>query len=151
MAQKDETFETRLREVSAVPVSLKAPFLSNLNVLDNIIVVVDARASFPGKSQRDSVLELLERLGKKELAYKHHTTLDARDYFLVQLVRASIVKEGIIIIDRPFQMFSGSAGLEFIIEGLERLEIEPEHVVIFDQAALEYRYREELCSIKKWS
>ncbi len=138
-------------EADVSPVSLDAPFLSNLNVIDNIILVVDARVYFTHKSAKDKALEQLNRLGKSDLALMHHTKLSARDYFLMQLVRANMIEAGDIIIDRPFRLFSGNGGLEFMIKSLQTLDIEASRVTVIDQSSVEYRYREELCNIKKWS
>ena len=138
-------------EPGVYPLSLDAPFLSNLNVLDNIILVVDAKLHITNKSSKQRALAQLDRLGKSHLAMMHHTKLSARDYFLMQLVRANMYEEGLILIDRPFRIFSDNGGLEFIINSLETLEIEASRVTVMDQSSVEYRYREALCNIKKWS
>ncbi len=123
--------------------------MSNLHVLDNIVLVQDVHRSFTKNSAVDTAMERLARLGLEEKAYMHHTKLGYRSTFLVQLVRASMMESGTIMIDRPFGMVPTAKGLEFFTDAFEKLGLDHADIVIMDLQSQEYKYTELLCNIKK--
>ena len=140
-----------MSEESTVPVSLKAPFLSNLNVLSNIILVKDVKKLFTQKSCEDEALEWLEKLDLTGMAYSHHTTLSNHKRFYAQLIRAVMSECENIVIDQPYLMVPSQKDVVFIRDVATNLGINLEKIIIVDQITNEYKYSEELCTIKKWS
>lgn len=131
------------------PVSGLAPFLSNLNVLDNISLICDNMHHFTHKSSESAVLEKLELLELGEFARTHHTTLNEKVYFLVQLVRATMREEQNIVIDSPFLMVPTQKDLSFIIEALNVLNLDYQRVLIVDIISQAHKYKEEFCHIEE--
>ncbi len=129
--------------------SQEAPFLSNLNVMDNIALIVDAQKHFTIGGSAEYVKERLSVLHLEDMALRHHTTLSDRDYFFVQLVRASMMQGQSIVIESPFLMVSGEKSIRFVFDFLGSLGVACKDVVIVDLISQRYKYEEELCHIEE--
>jgi len=136
-------------EHGTFPVSTQAPFLSNLNALDNITLVLDNLQHFTHKSSVALVLEKLTLLGLQEQARVHHSTLNDKELFLLQLIRASIKEEQDIIIDSPFLMVATEKDVTFLIEALSVLNLDYKRLLIVDITSQSHKYKEEFCHIEE--
>ena len=136
-------------ETGTFPVSTQAPFLSNLNVLDNITLIHDNLHHFTQKSSEALVLEKLSLLGLQELARVHHSTVNDRELFFLQLIRASIKEDQNIIIDSPFLMVSIEKDVTFLIEALSVLNLDYKRLLIVDITSQKHKYKEEFCHIEE--
>ena len=131
------------------PVSSQAPFLSNLNVLDNIALINDNLHHFAQSSSESLVLEKLQLLGLDGIARSHHTTLSDQEMFLVQLIRASIKENQDMIIDSPFLMVPTQKDVAFLLEALSVLDLECQKILIVDISSQAHKYKEEFCHIEE--
>ena len=136
---------------TSAPVSAHAPFLSNLNVIGNIMLVSDVKKHFLHTQSDEEGIKLLEAIKQRDIAYVHHSKLGSHKRFYAQLVRAVMSECTRIVIDRPYMLVPSQKGVEFIIYACERLGVTLDRILIIDEENNAYKYKEELCSIKKWS
>ena len=136
-------------ESGTFPVSRKAPFLSNLNVLDNIKLINDNVQHFSKTSSEALVLEKLKSLGLNELARVHHSTLSDIEMFLMQLIRACIKNNHAMIIDSPFLMVPTQKDVTFLLDAISMLDLECEDILVIDISSQAHKYKEEFCHIEE--
>ena len=91
----------------------------------------------------------MEQLDLEDKAYTHHTKLQDKEYFLVQIIRAASIEGKRIVIDSPFLMVSSEKSITFLLEALERLDINLKNVLIVDLFSQSSKYEEELCHIEE--
>ncbi|KIM11459.1 MAG: hypothetical protein KU37_04380 [Sulfuricurvum sp. PC08-66] len=143
-----------MREVMAqpntVPISMHAPFLSNLNVQANVALVLEYQEYWFNGLAQQKALEQLTRLELGHKATSHHTKLTHAELFYAQLARASMLSDREIVIDRPFGFVPFESSVEFILSAMARLEITHERVRIIDLLAIKNRYKDEVCRIEEW-
>lgn len=85
----------------AVLVSARLPLRANLTVLENIAVVPQFRRGMRVAEAERHALDLLERVGCADCAYRRDPDLDHEQRFLAKLLRAIVLEPTIILIDRP--------------------------------------------------
>lgn len=136
-------------ESGTFPVSSQVPFLSNLNVLDNICLILDNLHHFSQESSKALVLEKLGLLGLQEQAQMHHSKLNERELFFLQLIRASIKEDQDIIIDSPFLMVATEKDVTFLMEALSVLHLDYRRLLIVDIVSQTHKYKEEFCHIEE--
>ncbi len=66
-------------------------------------------------------MELLGRFQKAEIADSRITALDHQERFLVKLLRAAMVQDALIIIDRPFRLVPDLPDAEMIQDNLDKI------------------------------
>jgi len=87
------------------------------------------------------VLELLNRFQKIEIADLRIAALDHRERFLVKLLRAAMVPDALIVIDRPFRLVPDLPDAEMIQDSLKRIDELYQSCQIFDYRWNRDRYR----------
>lgn len=123
-------------------VSLDAPLISNLNVWFNIALIRQYHFNEPQRKARKQVLELLNRFRKMEIADLRIGALDHRERFLVKLLRAAMVENAHIVIDRPFGLVPDLPDAGMIEESLVRIDELYQSCRILDYVWHRDRYRE---------
>ena len=88
--------------VRFAPVSPDIPLLSNLSVFQNIALIQQYHERLGREEASSRTTALLERFDLCHLATRRPYELGEWDLFLVKLLRASQVKNAVIVIDRPF-------------------------------------------------
>lgn len=83
-------------------VSSNAPLISQLVVWQNIALICAYKQNIPVNKARVFVLQCLSRIELECVADKQISVLTAEERFLVMLLRAAMVSNAIIVIDRPF-------------------------------------------------
>jgi ABC-type lipopolysaccharide export system ATPase subunit len=131
------------------PVSKSAPFLSNLNIIDNLTLILEHKVHFLHHHFKDIVKEKLARFNLEDLALKHHSTISDHDYFVVQLIRASLIEDASVVIDTPFYQVSLVKDISPFIKMFELLELDSHKVEIVDYVSEESKYKEDQCHIEK--
>lgn len=121
-------------------VSTMVPLISNLAVWENIALIVQ----YHEKLSRDKAYRLalgrLERLGIQFLAQVRPANLGSRERFLVMLLRATMVGEAAVMIERPFQLLPELKDISFLYATLAKIEDFYHECYIFDLAVLKSRY-----------
>jgi len=86
-------------------------------------------------------MELLSRFQKVEIADLRVVDLDHRERFLVKLLRAAMVQDALIVIDRPFRLVPDLPDAEMIQDSLSRIDDLYQSCQIFDYSWNRNRYR----------
>jgi len=103
-------------------VSLEAPLISNLDVWGNIALIYQHHREISKKLARDFVMQCLQRYDLEKIAYKRNPVLSEEERFCVKVLRAAMVGEAVIVIDRPFKMLHYIKDTTFIYETLGKIE-----------------------------
>jgi len=103
-------------------VSLEAPLISNLDVGGNIALIYQHHREVSQKNAQTFVMQCLRRYDLEEIAYKRNPMLSEEERFCVKVLRAAMVTEAVIVIDRPFKMLHYIKDTTFIYETLGKIE-----------------------------
>ena len=122
-------------------VSSDAPLISNLDVWINIALIKQYHQNLPRKEAEHLVLGHLERFGLKKIAHKRDPALTCEERFWVMLLRAAMVADAIIVIDRPFTIIPDLKDTSFIDEAIKTSDDLFAQCHIFDYMWNKERYR----------
>lgn len=106
----------------AAPVSLDVPLISNQEVWTNIALIKQYHENMPKLKAEDFVLKALRRLDLLHIANKRNPVLTEEERFCVLLLRAAMVREALIIIDRPFKIIPHLKDSNFILQTLKKID-----------------------------
>ena len=113
-------------------VSPDIPLLSNLSVYDNISLVPRYLTTEKDESIRAGIEKLLALLEISDSINKKTFQLDSETIFKVKLLRAFMLKDSIMVIDRPFVMLNTATDSKPVVKMLETLELDGKKVTFFD-------------------
>jgi len=117
------------------------PLISNLNVWHNIALIRFYHLSESRLRAKKRVFGLLSRFQKMEIADLRIAALDHRERFLVKLLRAAMVQDALIVIDRPFRLVPDLPDAAMIEDSLARIDDLYFSCQIFDYSWNRDRYR----------
>ena len=123
-------------------VSPEAPLISNLSVLENCALILMFRRRMKKKAANETVMTGLEALGLAGLADRRNPDLTDEERFAVLVLRAVMVENNAVAIDRPFQIVPDSADASFIRRTLSLLKDRLHECVVFDYTWNRERYGE---------
>lgn len=103
-------------------ISLDIPLISNLDVLHNIALIKLYRDNISRRRAEELVMKLLTRYKLESIAYKRSAELTDEQQFCVMLLRAAMVNEAIIVIDRPFVILHNSKDSSFMERALDTID-----------------------------
>ncbi|MBN1381865.1 MAG: hypothetical protein JXA41_09340 [Deltaproteobacteria bacterium] len=103
-------------------ISLDIPLISNLDVLNNIALIKLYRDNLPKRQAEQLVLKLLNRYKLEDIAYKRSADLTDEHRFCVMLLRAAMINEATIVIDRPFIILHNSQDSSFMKYALNTID-----------------------------
>jgi len=103
-------------------VSSEVPLISNLDVWRNIALIGQYHQNMPERKAKALVLQCLQRYGLENIADKRNQALSEEERFCVMLLRAAMVPDVVIVIDRPLKMIPYLQGTSFIYEALEKID-----------------------------
>jgi ABC-type uncharacterized transport system YnjBCD ATPase subunit len=124
-------------------VSIDIPLISNLDVWNNIALIKQYHANMPESTARQLVFQSLERFGMLNVALKRNPSLTEEERFCVMLLRAVMVKDAIVVLDRPFQILTRLQDARFIYDSLNKVGDLYRDCHIFDYTWNAQRYRSE--------
>ena len=113
-------------------VSSDVPLISNLYVWNNIALISQYHQQLSNEKAKDIVLKRLQRYGLEKIACKRNPALSEEERFCVMLLRAAMVHEAIIVIDRPFKLMTYLKDTSFIYEALDKIDDLYTQCYIFD-------------------
>jgi len=122
-------------------VSTDIPLISNLNVWLNIALIRLYHLSESRLQAKRRVVGLLNRFQKREIAGLRISALDHWERYLVKLLRAAMVQDALIVIDRPFRLVPDLPDAELIENSLNRIDDLYFSCRIFDYSWNQDRYR----------
>jgi ABC-type lipopolysaccharide export system ATPase subunit len=121
-------------------VSLDAPLISNLSVWRNIALIPQYHQNTPWNEARLLTESLLERLGMTSIAEKRNPSLTPEERFCTMLLRAAMVRDAVVVLDRPFRILTNLGVGRFILDALRKLDDVIAETHIFDYNWEKERY-----------
>jgi len=121
-------------------VSLDAPLISNLSVLSNIALVKQYHGRLSVREAEDIAVMRLNKLHLEDIAKKRNPVLLEEQRFCVMVLRAVMVEDPVVVIDRPFKIMPDLDDTRFIREVLTSVDDLFQECHIFDYLWNEERY-----------
>lgn len=85
-------------------------------------------------------INALQRLGLEDIAFKRNPDLTNEERFCAMLIRASMVRDASIIIDRPFKIIPHLKDVDYIFQVLKKMEDLYSSCHIYDYEWLAEKY-----------
>lgn len=126
----------------AAPVSTDVPLISNKEVWMNIALIKQYHENISRISAEKMVLDALKRLDLENIAYLRKPSLTNVERFCVLLLRACMVRDALIIIDRPFKIIPHLQDADFIFQTLKKIDDFYTTCYIFDYQWMADKYGE---------
>ncbi len=121
-------------------VSSDVPLISNLCVWSNIALISQYHQRLSNEKAKDVVLQRLQRYGLEKIADKRNPALSEEERFCVMLLRAAMVPNAVIVIDRPFKIMTDLKDTSFIYDALDKIDDLYTQCYIFDYSWDKNRY-----------
>jgi len=121
-------------------VSLDAPLISNLSVLSNIALIKQYHGGLSVREAEDIAKIFLKKLHLEDIAGKRSPVLEEEQRFCVMVLRAVMVEDAILVIDRPFKIMPDLDDTRFIRDVLTSVNELFQECHIFDYLWNEKRY-----------
>lgn len=119
------------------------PLISNQDVYLNIALIKAYHESGVRQEQAQQIaLESLARLDLQHIAYKRNPSLSPEERFCVMLLRAAMVKDAMIFIDRPFKIIPHLKNIQFVTGILKKIDDLYLNCHIYDYSWMEEKYGE---------
>ncbi len=122
-------------------VSLDVPLLSNLDVWVNIGLIKQYHENLSANKAQILVLSYLARYGLEDISNKRNSALTNRERFCAMLIRATMVRDAVVVIDRPFTIMPDAQDDRFIYDSLKAVDDSYRECHIFDYVWSKDRYR----------
>jgi ABC-type sugar transport system ATPase subunit len=121
-------------------VSLEVPLISNLPVWSNIALIRQYHENMPWEKARAFVMDLLKRFNMAGIAEKRTPSLKTEELFCVMLIRAAMVRDAVVVLDRPFRILPNHRDGRFLTEALRKVDDLIAEAHIFDYSREKGRY-----------
>lgn len=121
-------------------VSLDVPLLSNLDVWVNIALIKQYHENLSADKAQKLVLSYLARYGLEDISSKRNPALTNKERFCAMLLRAAMVMDAMVVIDRPFTIIPDVQDDRFIYETLKAVDDSYRECHIFDYIWSKERY-----------
>jgi ABC-type nitrate/sulfonate/bicarbonate transport system ATPase subunit len=121
-------------------ISPEVPLISNLPVWSNIALIRQYHENMPWKEAKTLVLDLLQRFGMAATAEKRNPSLTEEERFCIMLIRAAMVRDAVVVLDRPFRIFPELPDGQFFTDSLRKVDDLIAEVHIFDYSWEKGRY-----------
>lgn len=95
-------------------VSIDIPLISNLNVWVNIALIKQYHENLPVDQAAEMARQLLRRFQMEPIFYRRNPHLSEEERFCAMLLRAVMVPQGILVIDRPFEILDSHGDSRFL-------------------------------------
>jgi ABC-type transporter Mla maintaining outer membrane lipid asymmetry ATPase subunit MlaF len=123
-------------------VSIDVPLISNLNVLENIALIKEYHHHLSQSEAETLVLAYLEKMNLSGIARKRNPALTHEERFCAMALRAVMVEENIVVIDRPFTIMPDLKDSRYILSILNTVTELLHNCHIFDYIWNQDRYEE---------
>ncbi len=126
----------------AAPVSVDVPLISNQDVWMNIALIKQYHENISHSQAENMVLDALKRLDLVNIAYRRNPSLTNEERFCALLLRACMVRDALVIIDRPFKIIPHLPNSDFIFQTLKKIDDFYVTCYIFDYQWMTEKYGE---------
>ena len=130
----------RTNQRQAAPVSIDIPLISNQEVWLNIALIKQYHENMPRGEAEHIAINALQRLDLENIAYKRNPDLTNEERFCALLLRAAMVRDASIIIDRPFKIIPHLKDVDYIFQTLKKIEDLYSSCHIYDYEWLTEKY-----------
>jgi len=135
-------------DVNGVPVSLEAPLLSNLTVIENIALIEEVHQRLPREAAHKNALKKLTRLRLETIAQSRIAPCSKFERFSISMIRASMMLDAKIYIVLPLQQFHTNSSIGDMMQSIVDLNIEERTTVLDLVSNLEeYKLKGVACHI----
>jgi ABC-type lipoprotein export system ATPase subunit len=122
-------------------VSEDVPLISNLDVWINIALIKQYHENLSTDTVQEEVMGYLRRFQLEKIANKRNPAITAEQRFQVMLLRAAMVVQAVVVIDRPFRLLPAIQDSRFIYDSLHVIADLYDKCYIFDYLWFKDRYR----------
>ena len=121
-------------------VSLEAPLISNLSVLENIALIRQYHSRLSRCRAEELARKCLRRLQLEDLAGRRNPSLREEQRFCVMVLRAVMLEDSILVLDRPFEMMPALGESRFLYDIIHKVAEMHRECHVFDYFLNERRY-----------
>lgn len=121
-------------------VSPDAPLISNLSVWSNIALIRQYHQNMPVHEAKALAESLLRRFAMESIAERRNPSLTAEERFCAMLLRAAMVEDAILVLDRPFSILTDHRSGRFLTDSLRKVDDLIAEIHIFDYSWDKERY-----------
>jgi ABC-type lipoprotein export system ATPase subunit len=121
-------------------VSLEVPLLSNLSVWSNIALIRQYHENMPCEEAKALAIDLLKRFDMTGIAEQRNAALNKDELFCVMLIRAAMVRNAVVVVDRPFRILPDLSDGRFFTEAFRKIDDLIAEAHIFDYSWEKGRY-----------
>jgi ABC-type sugar transport system ATPase subunit len=115
-------------------VSLEVPLISNLPVWSNIALIRQYHENIPWEEAKALAVGLLKRFDMAGISEKRNPSLTMEELFCVMLIRAAMVRDAVVVLDRPFRILPDLPDGRFFTDALRKIDdlIADAHIFDYD-------------------
>ncbi len=106
----------------------------------NIALIKEYHENMRKEQAQQIALDCLSRLGLSQIAHKRNPALSPDERFCVMLLRAAMVKDAMIVIDRPFKIIPHLKNIKYLISVLKQIDDLYLNCHIYDYSWMEEKY-----------
>lgn len=117
-----------------------APLISNLSVWGNIALIRQYHRNMPTHEAKALAENLLRRFSLESIAELRNPALTTEGRFCAMLLRAAMVEDAILVLDRPFSILTDHRSGRFLAEALRKVDDMIAEIHIFDYSWDKERY-----------
>ena len=121
-------------------VSVEVPLISNLSVWGNIALIRQYHENMPWDEAKTLAVDTLKRFEMVHVAELRGHSLKKEELFCVMLVRAAMVRDAVIVLDRPFRLLPDLADGRFFTDALRKVDDLIAEAHVFDYSWEKERY-----------
>jgi ABC-type proline/glycine betaine transport system ATPase subunit len=99
-------------------ISIDIPLISNLDVWVNIALIKQYHENQPASQAAEMVMQLLGRYHMESIFNLRNPHLNEEERFCAMLLRAVMVPQAILIIERPFEILDSHGDSRFLHQAL---------------------------------
>lgn len=122
-------------------VSEDVPLISNLDVWINIALIKQYHQNLSHDAAEGEVMGYLRRYQLELIAHKRTHALTDEQRFRVMLLRAAMVTEAVVVIDRPFRLLPALQDIRFVYDSLHIIADLYDKCYVLDYLWFKDRYR----------
>lgn len=120
--------------------SADLPLISNQDVMMNISLIKEYHENWKKDQACAYVSAGLARLGMSHIALRRNPALTPEERFCAMLLRAAMVQNAIILIDRPFKILPHLQDADFVFQKIDKLSDLFYRCYIFDYRWMKEKY-----------